>query len=89
MTAKSDLIKALMDDQHIQGAFENVRSAYTSAILNPQTEDDDVWELRRMLFILGKVEQDLRQAIEDGEFEDLRAVEKGRSVLGDLWKSKH
>ena len=85
MTAKSDRIKELVNDEHIQGAFENVRNKYRRAWENPQVEDGDVLELRRMLFLIDSVEQDLRQAIADGELEDFRAAEEEQQAfLGDL-----
>ena len=89
MTAKSDRIRELLDDPHIKEAFENVRDKYRAALENSDIPDDDVLEIRRMLFLTHKVEQDLETAVQDGELEDFRANEQERpSFLGDLWKRK-
>ena len=96
MTDKSDRIKRLLDDDLVQEAFENTRNKYrrilesdVDASGQPIT-DDDVLEARRMLFLLRLVEQDLKQSVEDGEYEDFQANEKEqRTFLGELWNRKH
>jgi hypothetical protein len=90
VTAKSDRIKRLLEDQDLREAFENVRNKYRAALENEQILDDDVLEIRRMLFLTHKVEQDLNTAMEDGQLEDFRANEQERpSFLGDLWNKRH
>ena len=90
MTAKSDRAKALLEDPILQEGFNKLRDDYRGAMGNPQVPDDDILELRRMLFLLDKLERHLNQIVTDGEVADLRAVEQERpSFLGDLWQRKH
>ena len=92
MTAKSDRAKALLDDPILQESFNKLRDDYRGAMGNPQVPDDDILELRRMLFLLDKLEKHLEQIIAEGELEDFRAVEQERpSFLGDIvkWQRKH
>lgn len=90
MTAKSDRAKALLEDPILQESFNKLRDDYRGAMGNPQVPDDDILELRRMLFLLDKLERHLNQIVTDGEVADLRAVEQERpSFLGDLWQRKH
>ena len=90
MTAKSDRAKQLLSDPTLQEGFEALRSQYRGAMGNPKVPDDDILELRRMLFLLDKLEKHLEQVIAEGELEDFRAVEQERpSFLGDLWQRKH
>jgi len=87
MTAKADRAKQLLDDPLIKESFSKLRLTYSSAMGNPQVSDDDVLELRRMLFLLDKLEKSLIQVIADGELDDFRAVEQERpSFLGDILK---
>ena len=87
MTAKSDRAKQLLSDPLIQECFKKLRDNYRSAMGNPQVSDDDILELRRMLFLLDKLEQSLVQVLADGELDDFRAVEDERpSFLGNLIK---
>lgn len=89
MTAKSDQAKRLLDDPLLQESFEALRVTYRSAMGNPQVPDDDILELRRMLFLLDKLEKHLETVIADGELEDFRAVEQEQpTFLGELWQSK-
>ena len=89
MTAKSDRAKALLNDPIIQEGFEKLREDYRGAMGNPKVPDDDILELRRMLFLLDKLERHLHQIVTDGEVADLQAVEQERpSFLGDLWQSR-
>ncbi len=90
MTAKSDRAKELLNDPLIQESFEALRTEYRGAMGNPKVPDDDILELRRMLFLLDKLEKHLNQIVTDGEVEDFHAVEQERpSFLGDLWQRKH
>ena len=87
MTAKSDRARELLNDPIIQESFESLRKQYRGAMGNPQVPDDDILELRRMLFLLDKLEKHLEQIIASGELEDFRAVEQERpSFLGDIVK---
>ena len=89
MTAKSDRAKELLSDPLLQEGFEALRHKYRSAMGNPQVPDDDILELRRMLFLLDKLESHLSQVIADGEIEDFRVAEQERpSFLGDIWNRK-
>lgn len=89
MTAKSDQAKRLLDDPLLQESFEALRVTYRGAMGNPQVPDDDILELRRMLFLLDKLEKHLETVIADGELEDFRAVEQEQpTFLGELWQSK-
>ena len=90
MTAKADRARQLLADPLLQEGFETLRLKYRNAMGNPQVPDEDILELRRMLFLLDKLEVHLNQVIADGELEDFRAVEQERpTFLGDLWKNKH
>lgn len=91
MTAKSDRAKDLIGDPVFQEALTNLRNEYRRLMEHPSTEDGDVLELRRMLHLSQRFEHHLQQIIQDGEFEDFKAVDKERpSYLGDLWnKSNH
>ena len=87
MTAKSDRAKQLLEDPVIKECFSKLRENYRGAMGNPQVPDDDILELRRMLFLLDKLEQSLIEVLADGELEDFRAVEQERpSFLGDILK---
>ena len=89
MTAKSDRAREFLSDPLTQGAFEALRETYRQAMGNPKVPDDDILELRRMLFLLDKLEKHFEQIIADGELADFRAVEDERpTFLGDLWQSK-
>ena len=90
MTAKADRARELLNDPLIQEGFEALRKKYRGAMGNPSVSDDDVLELRRMLFLLDHLEKHLELVISDGEFEDFKAVEQERrSFLGEIWQRKH
>lgn len=90
MTAKSDRAKALLNDPLIQESFNALRDEYRGAMGNSEVPDDDILELRRMLFLLDKLEKHLELIVSDGQLADLRAVEQERpSFLGDIWQRKH
>ena len=81
VTAKSDRARELLSDPLLQEGFEALRHKYRSAMGNPTVPDDDILELRRMLFLLDKLEVHLNQVIADGELEDFRAVEQERHTF--------
>lgn len=77
MTARSDRAKELLEDPLLQEAFQNVRDAIHRgwAKCNP-TDHDAKEEWHRRLFTLDSVEQNLRQAVQDGKYEDFLAEQK-------------
>ena len=87
MTAQSDRIHKLLNDPELQGGFERLRQQYRDAMCDPKITDEDVLELRRMLLLLTRLEQDLEATLESGHLEDFRAAEKERPApLGDIFK---
>ena len=88
MTEKADRAKWLLNNAEFQSAVESVKKHYKDAILNETTLDEDVWELRRMLFLVDKVVKDLEVTVQDGVLED-HYSEKQPSFLGDIWKNKN
>lgn len=90
MTAQSDRIKRLLEDEDLKGAFENVRNKLLDAFTHCKTDDADLMvDIRKRLHLLDAVEQSLYNAIRDGELEDFRASEQQKPpFLGDmsLWR---
>jgi len=85
MTAKADRAKELLSDPLFQEALEGVRHEYRKAFESARMSDEDALEIRKMLFLLQRVEKHLNQFVEDGLLEDFRANEQERpSFLGDL-----
>ena len=56
MTAKADRARQLLADPLLQEGFETLRLKYRNAMGNPQVPDEDILELRRMLFLLDSPE---------------------------------
>lgn len=94
MTAKSDRVRNLLEDPDILEAFENVRQFYLAKIeelpLDRKTGQDALYDIRKMLFLLRQVKEDLEYAVQNGVLEDFRAEEKGQpTFLGDIkWRRK-
>ena len=77
MTGKSDRIQQLVDDPDLKQAFINVREYLVDMFLRADSEDGTaLMDIRRRINSLDAVEKDLKLAIEDGHFEDLRAAEE-------------
>ena len=91
MTAKSDRIKALIEDPDLKQAFTDVREKYRDLIEEtPVSDATALLDIRKMLHALREVEKHLHQAIQDGHLEDFRAQEDRHPFLGDLrWKKQH
>jgi len=92
MTAKSDRIKRLVEDEDLKNAFQNVRNMLLNAFTTCKTDDSELMvDIRKRLHLLDSVENSLRTAIQDGKLEDFRTNEQERPpFLGDLtkWRKK-
>jgi len=93
MTEKSDRIERLLDDPDLKEAFQAVRDRLHQAFATCDCNNVELMkDIRKRLFLLDLVEQDLRTAIEHGKLEDFRVAEQGKpGFLEDLskWKKKH
>ena len=84
MTAKADRIQSLLDDEHLQEAFENVKAAIHQKIDEcPIRDSEGLISLRLSLHLLESVKANLVKAIQEGNLEDFRAQDKV-TFLGDL-----
>lgn len=84
MTAKSDRVRKLLEDQDLKDAFHSVREHYRDAIERTPVDKDGgelVLDIRKMLHLLREVEQSLFTALQDGELEDFNAVEQEKQSL--------
>jgi hypothetical protein len=92
MTGKSDQITSLMNDPHLQAAFESVKSKLFKAFEACDSNDKDTLsDIHKRLNLLDAVKQSLEDAIQDGHYEDIRANEQETPpFLGDieLWRQK-
>ena len=87
MTAKSDRAKEILNDPVIQEAFQALRDKYRSVLGSNSVPDVDILDVHRMLLLLNRLEQHIKQIIASGELDDLRANEEGQpSFLGNLIK---
>ncbi len=93
MTGKSDQITSLMNDPHLQAAFESVRSKLYKAFDACDSNDlQDLSYIHKRLNLLDAVKQSLEDTIQDGHLEDIRANEQETPpFLGDIeqWRLKH
>lgn len=90
MTAKSERIKRLMEDEDLKQAFQDVRDALHQKFATCHLDDNKgMTDIRMMLHLTDCVEANLQRAVEDGMLEDFRANE-GPAPLGDFkkWMSK-
>ncbi len=81
MTERSDRIERLLNDQDLQEAFQIVREHYRDLIEQTPIALDNpepLMDIRKMLQLLGDVEQALYAAVQDGHLEDFRVQEKER-----------
>jgi len=87
MTAKSDRAKQLASDPLFEEAIENVRQFYLSKIeelpLDQKAGADALYDLRKMLFLLRQVKENIVTMIEDGHLEDHKA-NQGPGFLADV-----
>lgn len=92
MTAKSDRVKKLLDDEDLNEAFSQVANAIHKGWANtPPTNVEAQQEWHRRLFTLNSVIENLKLAVQDGELEDYRVAEQEKpSFLGDIaaWRMK-
>jgi hypothetical protein len=91
MTTKSDRVHKLLEDPDLLEAFENVRQFYLTKIeelpLDEKTGEQALYDIRKQLFLLRQVKEDLETALQDGKFEDFRAAENERpGFLGEIKK---
>ena len=92
MTAQSDRIKRLLDDEDLQEAFGAVANAIHSGWANsPPTDADMLSEWHRRLFTLNSVKENLYTSMQDGQYQDYIEAEKEKpAILGDIlsWRKK-
>ena len=92
MTAKATRIKRLLEDPDLLEAFDNVQRAILNGWMQtPPSDIDSKEEWHRRLFTLQSVEENLKQAIRDGELDDFKVAEQGKlAPLGDIvqWRMK-
>lgn len=92
MTAKADRAKALLENPDLQEAFENVRQFYLQKIeelpLEQSRGDEALYDLRKQLFLLRQVREDLEKAVEHGNLEDYYSEQKETSILGDIFSGR-
>ena len=92
MTAQSDRIKKLLDDEDLNDAFEAVGNAIHRGWSNtPPTELETQQEWHRRLFTLNSIKENLVAAMESGAYDDYLEVEKEKPAeLGDIlsWRMK-
>ena len=93
MTAKSDRIKKLLDNEDLKDAFDSV----TNAIIRGWTETPPTalevqQEWHRRLHTLNSVKENLMAALQDGQYQDFRAVEQEKlPPIGDIvsWRKNN
>jgi len=94
MTAKADNIKRLLEDPNLEEAFENVRRFYLEKIedlpLDQKNGAGALYDIRKQLYLLRQVKDDLAKAIQHGNYEDFVAAQSEQpSFLGDIRKWRH
>lgn len=90
--AKADRCKKLLEDHDLRQAFTDTKNAILRGFSEtPPTNGEQLIEWRRRLLALKSVEENLKQAIKDGQLERFRALEQEKPPwLGDLvkWRKK-
>lgn len=93
MTSKADRVTQLVTNPDLKEAFANVREFYRDKIEeSPVSDDTSLLDIRKMLFLLRQVEENLHTSISNGKLEDFTAAEQERpAFLGDLitWRNKN
>lgn len=86
MTAKADRAQALIDDPVLKEAFANIRELYRDKIEEtPVSDDTALLDIRKMLYLLRQVEENLHTMIQDGHVEDFNVSEQqGKGILRNL-----
>ena len=76
----------LLNDPDLNKAFVDTRTAILERFSEiPPSETEELVECRRLLQLLKSVEENLKQAVRDGELSRFRAQEQERPpFLGDL-----
>lgn len=81
MTAKADRCRELIEDPHLQEAFENVRNYLIQLFTEADSQDvERLQDISKRLNLLEAVKADLEYAIEAGDFEDFKAQQEERNV---------
>lgn len=90
--AKADRCHKLLEDTDLQQAFKDVRNVILQGFSEtPPTDTEQLTEWRRRLLSLDSVEQNLMQAVKDGQLERFRQAEQEQPpYLGDIlkWRKK-
>ena len=74
MTAKSDRVKRLLEDDDLKEAFENVKRFLMEEFFRTDSEDvDRLQDISKRANLLEAVKADLYAAIEAGDYEDFLA----------------
>lgn len=89
MTAKSDRVQQLVDNEDLKEAFANVRERLLIEIEQaPLRDQEGIMTLKYELHLLRSVEANLHRAISDGKMETFNQQQKS-AVLGDLDARNH
>lgn len=84
ITAKADRCKRLLDDPHLQQAFQDVRNAIHQKFEECSPDDGDTLiKLRQRLHLLDSVWANLERAVNDGKLERFQEAQKKVAFLGD------
>lgn len=90
MTDKADRVKELMENPHLQEAFDSVKAHYLRKLEEAPVDSSEetltlILDLKKMLQALDDVKATLEAAIQDGALEDFRAHEQEQNAfLGDM-----
>ena len=77
MTAEADRIKKLLSDPDLANAFVALREYYRDKIEEtPVSDATALLDIRKMLYLLGQVEDHLKHAVQHGNLQDARLYAK-------------
>ncbi len=92
MTAQSDRVKHLIENPDLKEAFDRLREFYRDKIEEtPVSDSTALLDIRKMLYLLRQVEENLHSMIEHGHLEDFRVLEQeGIGILrSKLWPTRN
>ena len=70
MSEKAERCQRLIDDPDLKEAFTNVKQSFIDAMLTAPVDDKDgLMELKKLVNLLDKVEEELHKAIRQGKKE--------------------
>ena len=83
--AKANKAQALLNDETLQEAFAAVKQGILDKWSSlPVAAQEEQYQLKVSLSLLGNVEAALRSFVEDGKLEEFRIEQEKRPFLGDL-----